>query len=230
MAYKFDIKKTDTLRAVDIYFNPTGVNVSTSLFQLAVWDNVSPSGNTENLLYREINQRPQNIDSLNGFARYTLDTMLVVQPGPLWVGFIQNSASLLIGLGLDRNTDNHQNMFYHVDGYWYASTIEGSWMMRPVFGDTLAGPIGINEYTKSDGLQFTVYPQPAADFIQLAISEQISEGDLYYDLFDLRGQLLSSGYYSQSIDTRNLSAGCYFLRVADKKRLLQGTQLFTIQR
>jgi len=230
MAYKFDVKKADTLRAVDIYFNPTGVNVSTSLFQLAVWENVDPSGNTENLLYREINQRPQNIDSLNGFSRYTLDTLIVLQPGPVWVGFIQNSASLLIGLGLDRNTDNHQNMFYHVDGYWYASSIEGSWMMRPVFGDTLAGPISVQELTKNNSLLFDSYPQPANDLVRIVVNGPVVSEMLRFRILDISGKTLSEGTVTDFIDVKALPAGCYFLQLTDERRALQGTRKLMIHR
>ena len=226
-AYRFDIKKTDTLRAVDIYFNPTGVNVSTTLFQLCVWDQVSAPGTSENLVYRQINQRPRNVDSLNGFARYVFDTLIVVQPGPIWVGFIQNNPSLLIGMGLDRNTDNHQHMFYAVDGFWYPSSVQGSWMMRPVFGDTITGPIGIQEPEST--LPFRVYPQPASREVRVQVEDQSAADRLSYELFSTGGQLLERGPLDRTIFTGHLPSGNYLLRLSTDRGKRYGERMIIIR-
>ena len=228
-AYKFDIKKADTLRALDIYFNPTGVDVSTELFQLTVWDQLSVSGNTDHVVYREINQRPYNIDSTNGFARYILDTALAVDAGPIWVGFIQNDPSLLIGVGLDRNTDNHQNMFYQVDGYWYASSIQGSWMLRPVFGDPITGPIGVSEISRIT-LPFDLYPQPAQDRIIVSGINGSSSTTYDYLIRHFTGAEIRKGTYNGEISTTDLASGVYLLTITDVRNGTSGTKLMMIQR
>ena len=227
-AYRFDIKKADTLRAVDIYFNPTGVNVSTSLFQLCVWDQVTAPGFTDNILYRQINQRPRNIDSLNGFARYLFDTLLVLQPGPIWIGFIQNNPALLIGMGLDRNTDHHQQMSYGVDGYWYPSSIQGSWMMRPVFGDTISGPIGVSEIEAA--LPFTVFPQPANSYLRIQLNDRTPISGMSYEIYSTTGQLMQEGDVRTTLNTERLPAGSYLLRLYDKAGRRSGEQRIIIQR
>ncbi|MFM2207653.1 MAG: hypothetical protein RL213_1628 [Bacteroidota bacterium] len=228
-AYRFDIKKADTLRAVDIYFNPTGVNVTTTLFQLCVWDQVTAPGFSDNIVYRQINQRPRNIDSLNGFARYVFDTLIVLQPGPIWVGFIQNNPGLLIGMGLDRNTDNHQNMFYGVDGYWYPSSIQGSWMMRPVFGDTLTGPIGIDEVTAP--LPFTVFPQPATTQVTVLLDRKLSPSTaMEYLLLSSEGQIVRRGALTGQIPLDGVAAGSYLLRISDRSGRQEGERMIIIQR
>lgn len=229
MAYEFDIKKADTLRAIDIYFNPTGVNISTQLFQLTVWDQVDVPTNSDHVLYREINQRPFNIDSINGFARYVLDTPQAITPGSIWIGFIQNNASLLIGLGLDRNTDRHQHMFYQVDGYWYASGVQGSWMMRPVFGAPITGPIGIAE-VNVDRLSFGVYPQPASESITITGLHDLSSKHYSYRLLDIQGKAVQSGHVEQKISVENLSDGVYVLEVTDTKSFYSGTRRVVIAR
>jgi hypothetical protein len=226
-AYRFDIKKADTLRAVDIYFNPTGVNVSTTLFQLCVWDQISVPGNSENLLYRQINQRPKNVDSLNGFARYIFDTLLVVQPGPIWVGFIQNNPSILIGIGLDRNTDSHENMSYAVDGLWHDSYVQGSWMMRPVFGDTITGPIGIDE--PEGYLPILVYPQPASREINISLDSNPMNKLLRYEILSVSGQLVEQGTFTRSILTGHLPAGSYLLRLTGEQGKRYGERLIIIR-
>jgi hypothetical protein len=225
LAYEFDVRKADTLRAIDIYFNPTGVNVSTTLFQLSLWDQISVAGNSENLVYRQINQRPKNIDSINGFARYIFDTLLVVQPGSIWVGFTQNTPSVLIGVGLDKNTDHHTRMFYHVDGRWYNSTVRGSWMMRPVFGDTLGGVIGIDEPVSS--LLFDIYPQPADRGVRIVHS---SNQSLTYSIHGMLGEIVASGKLEDFIPTESLPQGLYLLKIMSADGKKSGTRRLMIQR
>jgi len=111
-----------------------------------------------------INQKPANIDSINGFATYLFDStqLIVLQPGYNYFGFIQNDPTTLYGVGLDRNTDAHDKMFYHVDGFWHQTQVTGAWMIRPFFGDTvLRHAISVPEIsTVIPG--FLVYPNPAA--------------------------------------------------------------------
>ncbi|MFM7218007.1 MAG: T9SS type A sorting domain-containing protein [Bacteroidota bacterium] len=226
-AYKFDVKKQDTLRGIDMYFNPSGVNVASSLIQLCLWDQVNPSQNYDNLVYRQINQRPRNIDSINGFARYLFDTLLVVQPGPIHIGFIQNNPGLLIGLGLDRNTDHHLDMFYHTDGNWDTSSVIGSWMMRPIFGDTLYdGVIGIEEPV-SGKLPFTIYPQPADDLLQIDSGDSNADN---YEIYATDGRKVAEGRLENSISTKELPSGVYLLRVYSLKKGISGSRQLLISR
>ncbi|MFM8432004.1 MAG: T9SS type A sorting domain-containing protein [Bacteroidota bacterium] len=226
MAYHFDVKKPDTLRGIDIYFNPTGVNVASTLIQLCLWDQVSVPSNSDNLVYRQINQRPKNIDSINGFARYLFDTLLVVQPGPVWIGFIQNNPAILIGLGLDKNIDRHEHMFYQVDGFWDSSSVQGSWMMRPLFGDTLGtGVIGIDEPVQQ--IPFSISPQPADQLIQVITKD---ERLLEYEIYSLQGSLISTGRLETVIPTSNLPQGSYLLRITNPDKTESGSRVIVIQR
>ena len=226
MAYKFDIKKADTLRGVRIYFNPTGVNVSSTLFQLCLWDQLDTNSNTDHLVYRQINQRPQNIDSINGFAQYLFDTLLVVQPGPIWVGFIQNTASVLIGLGLDRNTDHHDKMYYQVDGYWHGSRVAGSWMMRPLFGDSIyEHTIGIFEPPVPES-NIHLFPQPANQYLHVQAEQQ---NEVSYAIYNATGQLVKTGELPPTLDVATLPDGTYLLIVFSRQHNISGSRTFLIQ-
>ena len=59
-------------------FNPVGLNVHNKLFQLAYWNSVDVAEIFDHLVYKMINQKPTNIDVINGFATYLFDTLLVV--------------------------------------------------------------------------------------------------------------------------------------------------------
>ncbi|HNP99506.1 MAG TPA: T9SS type A sorting domain-containing protein, partial [Bacteroidia bacterium] len=227
---KFDVKKPDTLRGIQIYFNPVGLNVHNKLFQLAYWNSVDVAGNTDHLVYKMINQKPANIDVINGFATYLFDTLLVVPQGSAWVGLIQNEPQTLYGIGLDRNTDSHQKMNYHLDGFWYTSQVHGSWMIRPLFGDTLNRGmlIGIDDPT-SPTMDIRMYPNPVQheftlDFIMKA-------GEKYTcSIFDLSGQLIKSeeAVSGNKISCQDLSPGFYFLRINSADKTEAGTIKFIV--
>lgn len=219
LAYKFDVKKQDTLRGLQIYFNPVGVNVHNKLFQLAYWSQVDVNSNSDNLVYKMINQKPANVDMINGFATYLFDTLLVVPAGPAFVGLIQNEPQTLYGIGLDRNTDSHSKMLYHLDGYWYSSQVKGSWMIRPLFGDTITrgNLISVNEISTGE-LAFTIYPNPVENHFILDFKPVAGEKYLF-SIFDLTGKELKSGETvpGNFIYTEQLSSGFYFLRLMAKK-------------
>lgn len=228
LACKYDVKQSDTLLGIRIYFNPSGTNVHNKLFQLAYWYSVDVTSNTDSLVYKMIDQKPYNVDSINGFATYLFDQILVVPAGNRYFGFIQNDPATLYGIGLDRNTDFGDNKFYHVDGHWYRSQIDGSWMIRPMFGDS-ATWIGVPEVS-AQVLPFTVYPNPSNGTIRLAFSE--SPGAKYeYTLFDILGKELEHGFAQDGhlIRLATANPGLYFVRLTETKSGKTSTQKFSVR-
>ncbi len=230
LAYQFDVKKADTLRGVQIYFNPVGLNVHNKLFQLAYWSSVSVPGNTDVLAYRMFDQKPANIDSINGFATYLFDQLLVVPAGVMYVGIIQNEPQTLYGIGLDRNTDSRSKMFYHVDGFWYQTQVRGSWMIRPLFGDTLGNLVSVPDIAKI-GTPFTIHPNPARDYVEINIESSTKDAHIY-EILNLLGETISSGKWqnNQRLTTSFLSEGIYFVRLRNSKTAALSTQKFILVR
>ena len=95
-----------------------------------------------------------------------------------YVGFKQNNNNFL-PVGLDKNTNSSNKIFYKVDGMWNQNTvINGSLIIRPVFGKTNYVLTSINEIELERGLN--IYPNPsngkfylseAADIIFILNSE-----------------------------------------------------------
>ena len=95
-----------------------------------------------------------------------------------YVGFKQNNNNFL-PVGLDKNTNSSNKIFYKVDGMWNQNTvINGSLIIRPVFGKTNYVLTSINEIEIERGLN--IYPNPsngkfylseAADIIFILNSE-----------------------------------------------------------
>lgn len=215
MAYKFDVKMRDTLVGVQIYFNPVGVDVTNKLFQLCAWSSVDAGSNSSSLIYRRIDQKPGVNDSINGFKTFTFDSLIIVDPGPIWIGLTQNEPATQYGVGLDRNTDSHGNMYYHVDGFWHQSSVVGSWMIRPVFGSHLT-VIGVDELSSS--FNFNVFPNPATTSFSITLPKPGTYG---VQVLDLAGRIINSQSINNNttISTAEFSAGVYFVRLTNEHNL-----------
>ncbi len=230
LAYRFDVKMADTLRGVQIYFNPVGLNVHTKLFQLAYWNSVDVASNSDNLVYKMINQKPANVDSINGFATYLFDVLLPVPAGTAYVGIIQNEPQTLYGVGLDRNTDSRSKMFYHVDGFWNQTQVRGSWMIRPIFGDTIGTWVSVDEV--NFGVQsFSVFPNPAKSLVKIQLEDASNE--LYsFEIIDLLGSILESGEFrnTHNVNVDAYSEGLYFIRIRNIKSGSSATRKLLIEK
>lgn len=228
MAYKFDVKMTDTLRGVQIYFNPTGENVTNKLFQLTVWSDIDLGLNQSIELYRMINQKPDTILGINGFRTYLFDTTIIVNPGNIWVGFIQNEPQTLYGVGFDRNTDSRNKMYYHFDGNWYQSSIKGSWMIRPVFGKN-SPFISVEKYN-SISTKLFIHPNPAHNTFRIEL-ENRNNKNYQYQIFNSLGTLIQEEKIKSSIniDISGLSAGVYIVRLLDIENRTSSVEKLFVQ-
>lgn len=210
-AYKFENLKADTLLGMQIYFNPVGDQVHSKLFQMCFWKSIGYNGGTENLVYKMINLKPANRDSINGFVTYYFDTALAVSKGDFYVGWMQNDATLL-GVGIDKNTDSNSNMFYYASGSWHKSSVQGSWMIRPVFGERIT--LGMDDLVLSNR-QINVFPNPSKGIIHIETEKQ-KLGNLSVEIIDLYGRIVLNGKLQDGkVDVSFLNDGLYILRVND---------------
>lgn len=232
MAYQFDIKKVDTLRGVQIYFNPIGADVRNKLFQLTLWSSVSPSLNSATEVYRMINQRPGDFDGINGYKTYLFDTTLIVGPGTaigptIYVGFVQNESATLYGVGLDKNTDSRSKLFYRVDGQWYSSSVQGSVMIRPVVGSAIP-VIGIED-VNIPSLAFSFGPNPSDEKTWIHFE---GNGHIHQlALTDLSGAIIVRKEIrpNESLDLSGIASGLYFIRLTDIKTGSSGIKKLIVQ-
>ncbi len=172
LAFKYPMKfsKQDTLIAVDIYFPEFGDNTSQSLL-LQVRTDLSDL--TSSILYQ------QNIlvdrNTQNKFKRYKLDKYVGVK-NLLYIGWKQLS-SASIPVGLDKNTDNGDKIYYNTNGSWIQNTsVKGSAMVRPVFGHGIGEGIVTGLQTESVK---RIYPNPASRICYLPLeAENISVFDI----------------------------------------------------
>lgn len=75
----------------------------------------------------------------------------------------------------------------------------------------------------ASNLQFTVYPNPTADMVNLQ-TENVDQGILFYQLYSLSGQLLSNDKLTENttpITMKNLPHGTYFLKVLSNEKTIK---------
>jgi hypothetical protein len=215
-AYRFDVKMTDTLRGVQIYFEPTGEQIANELFQLTVWNSIDEVTNNDSITYRMINQKPGTFDGINAFKTYLFDTTIVLNPGPVYIGVIQNDPQARMGYGFDMNTDNHSKLLYRVAGDWLTSNIQGTVMIRPFFGAYVPG-VGIEDIAYTP-LDFSIYPNPTDESFRIQFENEYGN-DLDLKILNCLGEIVleKSKLNSKEINTADLSPGIYFVRIENNK-------------
>ncbi|MBY0434544.1 MAG: T9SS type A sorting domain-containing protein, partial [Cyclobacteriaceae bacterium] len=130
LAFKFTSKNSqpDTLSYVDIYFPEFGDNTSQSL-ELYVWSTLLDAPSTVFLYKQTIQVKRQ---TQNKFTRYVIDPAPLIK-GDYHIGWKQLS-SASIPVGLDKNNDNGEKIFFNIGGDWVQNVnVKGTAMVRPGF-------------------------------------------------------------------------------------------------
>ncbi|MBN1185422.1 MAG: T9SS type A sorting domain-containing protein [Bacteroidales bacterium] len=214
IACKYKIYKEDTLQAVQIYFIPTKKDTTEQLeFIIKVW---ALSGEIPgDTIYSDHNMI-RTIGTTGRFNKYVLERPVVL-PEHFFVGITQLEDKRY-NIGLDRN-NNHQDMlFYFLNNEWKMSSIaeaQGSIMIRPVVGDkSVTGIIP----SKVHALECTIYPNPANDFVTIDISDRDFYRQYRIALFDIAGKVLYNEVLeSTGMDISTFENGLYFIKISDQE-------------
>lgn len=215
VAVKFETKynAVDYVRAIQLYLNPVEFDLSQELVQLVVWDGAEEPTSVlwmSDPLFLSYSTR------YNPFHHYKIDEEVPISPGQnVWVGWIQQPATnLKFSVGFDKRTDRSDKSFYNLGSGWNQSSIPGSIMIRPSFGDAYdwVEEVGVDE--KYGNRQLNIYPNPSmgAVYVQEQFSGQLSNAAI--QVFDLSGRTVyNQTGYSSALNLHNLNKGVYILRV-----------------
>ncbi|MCX6287456.1 MAG: T9SS type A sorting domain-containing protein [Bacteroidetes bacterium] len=210
LAYRFNLNKPDTLRAIQMYFNHVLNNTSPPYFFLCVWtDDAGTPGDT---IFSRLTV-PKHADQLNKFVTYHIPALPV--SGTIYIGWIQTTADNL-SLGFDTYNDHSDQIFYNTSGRWYPSAYSGSLMIRPIVGKPI--PLGIEE-TGTNVPELQVYPNPCRDGIlhlRLKNSGTSSAEGYSLTLTNLLGQTMLNVKYTESLNLTSLNQGIYILFLTDR--------------
>ena len=228
MALKITVNVTDTLRALRVYFDYDGALTlaqSSYFFRPCVWaDGQSGPGL---IMLRDSACLPKyNSKGYNRFSEYKLTTPLVLNPGTYYIG-IQQQVATGLTIGFDLNNNYKTNLYYNSGTGWNQSQINGSLMLRPVFGKYIQPPVLINENKKTD---FIFFPNPSNDKITFRYD---SQNIFSIQIYNAIGQLVintneltsSNAINNYQINTSQLSNGIYFLIINENNKSLQQHKL-----
>ena len=213
VAFKFNTYKPDTLQAIQIYFNQTLDSANSNYFNLYVWND--QNGEPGNVIYMQEEIRPVFEDSVNQFHNYVLKEKVFLE-GTFYIGYEKFTTDML-NIGFDLNRVNNNKLFYNINGTWNQSGIEGTLMMRPVFGKRIPYSLGTQEpKEKRPSIKWDIYPNPAHDFINISLKD----APLYkfaYSIYTLQGRLVKhNNHLSKQIILSELSPGIYILELQNK--------------
>ncbi len=212
LAHQFTIKKSDTLTAFQIYFNPITNNLSAQTFRLKVWSNLSP----EVEIYSQAATLYTSpiYSNTNEFLNYNLDVPQYLTAGTYYFGWEKISSEFL-NVGWDVNTNNKTKVFFNAVGVWQNSSFDGTLMLRPVFGSFPDPVVSVSEIEKED--DFTIYPNPTSKFINFLMANNKKHYNI--QLFDVYGKILmeTESSLSNQINISSIASGIYMIRFTNNK-------------
>ncbi len=211
VAVKYNLKKPDNLRGIQLYLNPVEFNLTDQPVNLAVWVG---SEEPEEMIWLSPDTNLYYTDQINYFYHYLLDTVLPVSDN-IWVGWIQQPATnMKFSIGFDKRTDASSKVFYNLGTTWNQSSIPGSIMIRPVVGQPYSW-VGVGEEPTVQHIK--VYPNPSTGdvYLEEAFSGQFRTAQI--TVYDISGRSVhaQTGYTGQ-LQLRHLHWGTYILRVDSK--------------
>ncbi len=154
LAYRYVLETRALLTHIDINFpftNQTGEPI-----QLTVWKTLGED-EPDSVMFRDP-YSVQRSSAVSELRPYQLDTPIFVQD-TIYIGFEQATNEFL-AVGLDKNTDSGNHIFFNVDGTWRENElVQGSLLMRPRFDKEIAAtfvpPSGSGEVN-----DIGIYPNP----------------------------------------------------------------------
>jgi len=213
LACRFRLYKTDTLRAVDFYFNKTRNHFNADLpFQVCVWRD--ENGQPGELLYISPEDfTPGNTPDRTDFIRCPVDAEppIVVADTSVFVGWKQGTEEFL-NLGYDVNRNTLDRLFVNITGDWFnpgGSLLPGTAMIRAVFGgkELATGSEGY----KSNPVDVRIYPNPASDIVFV---DAPGLTPIWVNISSIQGNLSRKIQASGgSISTSGLAPGIYLVQV-----------------
>ncbi len=227
IAQRFDPYVADTLVGAYIMFAPAFEDKSKESFFLSVWkdDGGVPGG----LKYQNISfSIPKYGDQRGQFFYYPLDNPVVFQnPDAFFIGVDQTTQTRL-NIGMDRNTDNSQRIYFNSSGSWQNTSFDGSLMIRPIFASDIPFT-SVPTPQEPASLSVQVHPNPSRGKVRLV--QEGTRKELRVTVHDLSGrEVLQRDQVHSRLDLSDQPQGVYLLRIQDPESGKSTVKKLMIQR
>ena len=207
LAYQFVAGTQALLTHIDIHFPFT--QQAGQPIELMVWKQLGDSLRSDSVMFRG-NYSVQASTEIGATNAYVLDTPIFVQD-TFYIGFEQGTNEFL-GVGLDKNTDSGEKLFFNVDGNWRQNEfVQGSLLMRPRFDKTIAATF--TPENNGNTIVPPVFPNPSRGVIRIqGIFRQM-------EIYDHRGLKVPFSITHTNdqthIDLSKNPKGIYLLRIME---------------
>ena len=204
MAYQIELQKTDSLRGLQIYWDPVAslkLKALSYRFNIKVWS--ESGGKPGSLLYDNGASYPHYADSLyKPFTNYIFKNPIKLNKGQYFIG-IEQFVAEGIPIGFDRNTDFSSRLWVDAGSGWKPSGLYGSLMMRPVVGSDFA--LGFN---KPPSNKLVIFPNPAQTEFNIVPQSDL----LFYQIWNMQGVCMYQGRPDRlKVDVAHWQEGIYTL-------------------
>ena len=134
-----------------MYFPQMLASVNHIPFNLTIWENTN--GVPGDILYSQ-SVFPVHTEN-GGYHTYYIEHPFEIE-GTFYVGWEQTTDDLL-NIGLDKNNEANQYMYYNSGAGWTTSSYPGSWMIRPIVSmeQIISTVVDVKP-------SFRVYPNPTS--------------------------------------------------------------------
>lgn len=161
LAYRYVLEERALLTHIDINF--PFVTQAGEPIELMVWRDIKANEREDSVLFQDPFSvlRPAFIGEMRA---YELDTPIFVQD-TIYIGFAQATNEFL-AVGLDKNNDSGEHMFFNVDGTWRANEfVQGSFLMRPRFDKEVAA--SFEESVGGGEARIDIFPNPSNGIVNI---------------------------------------------------------------
>lgn len=215
-AVRYNLNVNDTLRAVNIYFDPIvdGNAITNSTFRVMVW--ADAGGYPGSVVYKDSLRNPKYLQGgYNIMPTYTLTSCLPLGAGTYFVG-IQQTTNKALNIGFDKNTNRMFDLYYDIGSGWTQSAIPGAIMINPIMGCTVTQTVGVREYSKNNS--FELYPNPAQNSLNIH-SKDFSLENSDVQIMSTLGEMVYTARFenNQAIDISHIANGVYFVYISGKR-------------
>lgn len=211
---RYNLLTRDTLNGLQLYFLPSGTDISTQRFSIVVLQN--DNGIPGSLLYESDSLYSPQFSDLNFYQYYALPEGEGVDlSSTVFIGIRQQRVEPL-SLGYDLNRQNFTTAFYGTQSNLFQSFLPGTIMMRPHFGYR-PRDLGLAP-KKRPNQRLGLYPNPA--YRELWLDLPFGESQYHHWQLEIRdqyGRLQWQSPLSEYINLPSLANGLYLVRLQNRQ-------------
>lgn len=229
LATRYVLNEADQLKGISISYNQVVGNLEPGdgMMTLKAWkkiDGINGATSDEEIFSQDISY-PGTSNHVDGYSNYYLadyDISPIEVNDTIFIGF-EVQADEVVNIGFDRNSDALNNSFIDSSGEWVVASSElvsttGAPMLRAIIGNSPA--VGIDK-PSTLAHNLILYPNPTDGLVNFLLPESLQNQFDHFEVIDLAGKQIYSGYDQSNIDLSHIANGFYFIQVFDDTHQLK---------